>query len=488
MVIALGIVCGAPVPPAHAATDASARDGLPSPGEQAVRAFYAALAGGDCVEASRLRQPYAPRRCREIRDVDVVRIEARYQDDRLGVVFVDLSYRTGDGEKARVETFRGFVKTVFADDRWLIDGRSYRHWPETALDRYLREITGISRGRGTAAVSMPLPPPPTGANEPPAPPAQTPRTDAVPVGSALVLERLWPGPALAGTAAETRPRSLRPADRTPPSSTIPVAPRDPLPTALQGSIRRVRPADGDAPIALTFDLCEQADEITGYDGAIVDHLRAQAVPATFFAGGKWLRSHPERAMQLIADPLFEVGNHAWTHGNLRVLDLARAEEQITWTQAQYAETRAVLAARARDAGIDEQEIARIPAAPRVFRFPYGTCNPQSLALAARLGMAAIQWDVVSGDAARGISAATVATSVLAAARPGSIVVMHANGRGHATAAALATIVPALRARGFRFVTVSTLLASGAPVAVDQCYELKPGDNRRYDALFGDGTQ
>jgi peptidoglycan-N-acetylglucosamine deacetylase len=93
-----------------------------------------------------------------------------------------------------------------------------------------------------------------------------------------------------------------------------------------GSIRRVVPRDGARLVALAFDLCERADQISAYDAAVVDFLRAQRVAATFFAGGKWMRTHAERAMQLIADPLFEVGNHAWTHGNLRILSGKRTEE------------------------------------------------------------------------------------------------------------------------------------------------------------------
>jgi peptidoglycan/xylan/chitin deacetylase (PgdA/CDA1 family) len=96
------------------------------------------------------------------------------------------------------------------------------------------------------------------------------------------------------------------------------------------SIRRVQPRDGQRLVALTFDLCERADQISGYDGAIVDVLRQERVPATFFAGGKWMRTHPERTMQLMADPLFEVGSHAWTHGNLRVLEGEKPETQIAW--------------------------------------------------------------------------------------------------------------------------------------------------------------
>ena len=106
---------------------------------------------------------------------------------------------------------------------------------------------------------------------------------------------------------------------------------------------------------------------------------------------------------------------------------------------------------------------------------------------ARFGLAAIQWDVISADAVRGQTAATVERAVLDGVRPGSIVIFHANGRGSGTAAALPAIVAGLRGKGYRFVTVATLLKAGEPVGAAECYERRPGDNGRYDKLFGEGT-
>ncbi len=72
-------------------------------------------------------------------------------------------------------------------------------------------------------------------------------------------------------------------------------------------------------------------------------------------------------------------------------------------------------------------------------------------------------------------------------RPGSIIVFHANGRGHGTAAALPRIISGLKEKGFSFMTVSKLLEEGTPESAKECYELQPGDDRCYDDLFGEGT-
>lgn len=48
-------------------------------------------------------------------------------------------------------------------------------------------------------------------------------------------------------------------------------------------------------------------------------------------------------------------------------------------------------------------------------------------------------------------------------------------------------IPVLKKRGYKFVTISELLRMGRPIATQTCYELRPGDNKHYDKIFGRGT-
>ena len=306
-------------------------------------------------------------------------------------------------------------------------------------------------------------------------------------GSQSILQALWPPEELAGNPPQDkRIRHLRQADLTPPQRENTTVSLQPLDDSLRGSIRSVRPQDHGKVLALTFDVCERSKEIAGYDAAIFNYLRANNVRATFFVGGKWLRSHPEKAQQIMADPLFEMGNHAWTHGNLRVLTGKRMREQIVWTQSQYELLWEQLAQRALKHGLPEQEMQRIPRLPLSFRFPYGTCSAEALETLAGLGLPAIQWNIVTGDPAN-VSAEKIAQAVLSEAKSGSIIICHANGRGRHTAAALPLFIPQLIKKGFAFVTISRLLRLGEAVRADSCYENRPGDNTRYDTLFGEGT-
>ncbi|MBU0498611.1 MAG: polysaccharide deacetylase family protein [Gammaproteobacteria bacterium] len=290
-----------------------------------------------------------------------------------------------------------------------------------------------------------------------------------------------------GSSNERRIRKLSGSDREPPPAEMierAASLLRPLPSERQGSIRYVRVKGNRRLVALTFDLCEQGNEVAGYEGAIVDYLRHHKIKATFYAGGKWLRSHPERAMQLMADPLFEMGNHGWTHRNLRQIKGQAMEEQILWPQAQFALLRDQLSQRDCFRRASAQEQSRIQQLPTTFRFPFGVCSKDSLNAASRFGLAAVQWNIVSGDPWKRQTAQGIANAVLEGIRPGTIIVAHANGRGWKTAESLDLFIPKLRAQGYEFVTVSELLEAGEPYAATSCYEMRPGDNLRYDKPAG----
>ena len=99
-------------------------------------------------------------------------------------------------------------------------------------------------------------------------------------------------------------------------------------------------------------------------------------------------------------------------------------------------------------------------------------------------MHVIQWDVSSADPWKGQTAKSMVKHVMRRVRPGSIVLFHANGRGWNTGSAIPELVTRLRAKGFKFVTVSRLINTpGAKLVVKkECYDSAPGDTRKYDRL------
>lgn len=301
--------------------------------------------------------------------------------------------------------------------------------------------------------------------------------EPVAIEGAPISERLWQA-----TPADQR-RAL-PNNSAPPERRLPHMQLPPLPPQEEGTIRRVTLPEGTQAVVLTFDLCELATSTTGYEADVINFLRWEHIPATLFMGGKWMRTHAERAKQLMADPLFEIGNHAWSHGNFGIMDPQSMRDQVLWTQAEYEILREEILQSAAEKG---EALPDIAAVPNLFRLPYGRCTDQALALLAHLGLQVIQWDVVAetmADNSRPELAADVARRV----RPGSILLFHANRVPKGTAALLAGVVRELRGRGYHFVTAGKLLTMGKPWRTRDGYFNKLGDNKALDSLFGvDGT-
>ncbi len=268
----------------------------------------------------------------------------------------------------------------------------------------------------------------------------------------------------------------------PPPACADVPALPPLPAEEQGTVRSVDVGE-EKVAALTFDLCELATGTTGCDMELLGFLKDQGIPATLFMGGKWMRTHSRRVLQIMREPLFEIGNHAWTHGNFGIMTEKAMREQIAGAEAQYA----VLRNEALKIAAERGEPADIPAAPSLFRLPYGRCSDAALALLAEHGLRVIQWDVAA-ELGRDNARPEVARAAARLIRPGSIVLMHANLVPKGTAGLVRNLTAELRARGWRFVKAGELLRMGRPVRVRDGYFSVPGDNRVLDTRFGiDGT-
>jgi peptidoglycan-N-acetylglucosamine deacetylase len=190
-------------------------------------------------------------------------------------------------------------------------------------------------------------------------------------------------------------------------------------------------------IALTFDLCESERDLAGYDSKIIQILNKTQTPATLFLGGLWMRDHQAETLELAGNPLFELGNHSWSHTDFSTISRDEMEQQILLTQQTMYDL--------------------LGYQTNLFRLPYGTYTDEALNVINDQGLYIIQWDDVSGDPDPNIDAKEMTAWVLQQVQPGSIIIMHANGRGWHTAEALPRIIASLREQGYTPVTVSELL-------------------------------
>ncbi|MDX5474872.1 MAG: polysaccharide deacetylase family protein [Bacillaceae bacterium] len=189
-------------------------------------------------------------------------------------------------------------------------------------------------------------------------------------------------------------------------------------------------------VALTFD--DGPDDY--YTPRMLDILKEKGVPATFFVVGRQVDAFPS-LMKRIVDEGHGIANHTQTHPNLRNQWSNNVRTQISSTQATMARV--------------------VGRRPDIFRPPYGSLTKADVAILNELGMKNIMWSVDTVDWS-GASADEILKTVHRDITPGGIILQHnfqSNSRLlDGTLEALPRIIDELKARGYRFVTIQTLLA------------------------------
>jgi peptidoglycan/xylan/chitin deacetylase (PgdA/CDA1 family) len=187
-------------------------------------------------------------------------------------------------------------------------------------------------------------------------------------------------------------------------------------------------------VALTFD---DGPDPAGTQ-AILDTLRSRDVPATFFLIGRDIAAHPDLA-RAIVNAGHELGNHSFSH-----------ERMIGVTPAWVADEVEATDALIRTSGYTGEILFRPPNGKKLFALPH---------YLAEHNRTTITWDV-EPDSEGTPDAATVERTTLDQVQPGSIVLLHAMyGSREQTRQAIGPVVDQLKQRGYRFVTVSQLLAA-----------------------------
>jgi peptidoglycan-N-acetylglucosamine deacetylase len=192
-------------------------------------------------------------------------------------------------------------------------------------------------------------------------------------------------------------------------------------------------------IALTFDNGPSPEGTP----RILDLLEFERVPATFFVLGNAVEEHPDLARQ-IAQAGHQIGNHGYTHRNLLWAGLNATVQQMNRGY------RAI------------ESVCNVQ--PTLYRPAYGTRNFFMPHLLEMRGWQMVHWSASARDA--GVNGTRNLGGWLPQVSGGDILLWHDGPRSagrdprRTTIAALSQVIPYLRDRGFKFVTLDQMLRTG----------------------------
>jgi peptidoglycan/xylan/chitin deacetylase (PgdA/CDA1 family) len=184
-------------------------------------------------------------------------------------------------------------------------------------------------------------------------------------------------------------------------------------------------------IAMTFDDGPHATNTP----KLLEIAAQRHIKLTFFVLGQCVEQNPAVFQREVAEG-HEIGNHSWSHPNLAKLSDAAVRSQLQRTEDIILKT----------AGVK----------PKLMRPPYGELTKRQRVWVNRdFGYEVILWDVDPLDWKRP-GPDVVARRIIAGTRAGSIILSH--DIHPPTIEAIPQVFDALLAKGFKFVTVSELLA------------------------------
>ncbi|HHY21433.1 MAG TPA: polysaccharide deacetylase family protein, partial [Bacilli bacterium] len=158
-------------------------------------------------------------------------------------------------------------------------------------------------------------------------------------------------------------------------------------------------------------------------------LNERHIKTTFFLDGSWTKNHPTLA-KMILEEGHEIGNHAYSHPDMKQLTAARIHEEIEKT--------------------NDVIFATLEVTPKWFAPPSGSFRQEVVDIAASLNMKTILWSVDTVDWKKPNTGEMV-TRVLNKVHPGAMILMHPT---EPTANGLNSLIEGIQAKGYHIGTVS----------------------------------
>lgn len=186
-------------------------------------------------------------------------------------------------------------------------------------------------------------------------------------------------------------------------------------------------------VALTFDDGPTDGDVDAVLGALAE----RGVVATFYLNGRDIEENPY-ATRSIIHAGHEIGNHTWSHRSMAFVTFETVADEVESTDNAI-----------RAAGYE---------GPITFRPPYGNKLLTLPLYLAQHDRVTVTWDVSAEDfSGAQQTSAEIVSGTLTSTTPGSIILLHPWFGRTPSQDAIGNIIDALRAEGYRFVTVSDLM-------------------------------
>ncbi|MBX9972456.1 polysaccharide deacetylase family protein [Cytobacillus firmus] len=174
-----------------------------------------------------------------------------------------------------------------------------------------------------------------------------------------------------------------------------------------------------------------------YLSGMLATLKEHNVSASFFLEGRWVKNNPELA-RMITDAGHEVGNHSYTHPDMKVISSAKTREEIQ-------KTNDVI-----EATMDEKLNKPIT----WFAPPSGSYRDETVKIAAEKNLGTVMWTVDTVDWKKPPPDVLI-NRVLSKVHNGALILMHPTD---STEKSLDRLITGLKQKNLQIGTVSEMLS------------------------------
>ncbi|QFT88916.1 Peptidoglycan-N-acetylmuramic acid deacetylase PdaA precursor [Bacillus sp. THAF10] len=181
-------------------------------------------------------------------------------------------------------------------------------------------------------------------------------------------------------------------------------------------------------VAFLINVAWGNDHIPG----MLETLKKHDVKATFFLEGRWVKENPSMA-KMIIDAGHEVGNHSYTHPNMKTLGSSAVRDQLMKTN----------------------EVIEAISGNKVewFAPPSGSYRDEVVSIAHELNLKTIMWSVDTIDWQKPAPDVLV-NRVMKKIHPGAMILMHPTP---STEQSLETMIVSIKEKGLELGSVTALL-------------------------------